>query len=236
MLDRTSNKGDLTLYGKELRVSQRLLEGGANLTVFRPRTIFEIDELANRLLHRIYLRPASEPILLSWRGVLSSTNWTVPIAVDFVSALRGLRTFPSCSQMHSSGGDGISAVSYDPHGYDIWEDRIGKIRSLDLTPWARALVIYATTIILHPLVDGNGLLARSLFNISMCESHLEYAPILPMSPVFYVTNRYHIEKLHNLCESSSWEKYLTDMFPVVSAAVSFSNFDHLQNRCDARVL
>lgn len=52
----------------------------------------------------------------------------------------------------------------------------------DFTPFERAVACYLDILTIHPLVDGNGRLARCLFMYSLYRDGILTAPILPIGP------------------------------------------------------
>ncbi|HEY0116788.1 MAG TPA: Fic family protein [Allosphingosinicella sp.] len=57
-----------------------------------------------------------------------------------------------------------------------------NVTSPDIHPLLHAIAVYYETLLIHPLRDGNGRLARLLFQLSLRQTIGLRAPILPLGP------------------------------------------------------
>ena len=71
------------------------------------------------------------------------------------------------------------------------------------SPLQRAMYIYSETLICHPLTDGNGRLARLLFQIPFVQEYGLTGPVIPLGVTYATTRRRGIYSLLLLSTGSS---------------------------------
>ena len=75
-------------------------------------------------------------------------------------------------------------------------------------------------VLYHPLDDGNGRVARSLFHASLRRRDQVDAPFLPLGPSFYSASYLKLGLLRRLSQIGDWEAYLDGVHPIVEFAIS----------------
>lgn len=79
-----------------------------------------------------------------------------------------------------------------------WLDRIEAVEQTHPHPFASACFAYAQTVLSHPYQDGNGRLARAMYQRSLGRSGLLAGPLLPLGPLVYANHRVHDRALRHL--------------------------------------
>lgn len=171
---------------------------------------------------RFLVRPCIEPIVY--------TNWqrfsAWQIDQRWIKRAAALLTGTS-SKMRSASVDKPAICGLAPMRYarldDIpsWPEAIEVIHSCeDLTPVQEAVLTHATFVLYHPLDDGNGRVARSLFHASLHRRDQVDAPFLPLGPSFYSASYLKLGLLRRLSQTGDWEAYLDGVHPIVEFAIS----------------
>lgn len=163
-------------------------------------------------------RPASEAVLALRHdaGTIWSalTVWRIDdVLLDtMVTGLTGAkaerRTRPGRSRPDREGARTLFASPDDGGGLAAILRSLGQA---DLDPWAFACGAFAATVILHPFIDGNGRLARALFQGALASRRRLTAPTLPLGPASYCQATALIAAVRALGVSSDWHPLMTTL-------------------------
>ena len=196
-------------------LEQRLVHG------LRPTAgpIF-LHAAAQAPVFKAYFRPSPEPVLASFwplfvRGPLSD------VLIDgLASALLGAPAKRRTHDCWSKPGPAGDSVQYPrPESIPDWSRRLRTTTSLRVHPLMVASVVFADTLLTHPFEDGNGRLARALFQGVLAQVAGLRAPVLPLAAVFHAdllgTNR----ALRRLSETGDWSAFADAMTEAVNATL-----------------
>ena len=207
----------VSCIGLELRVSHKVAIGSLDLRYLDSLLDSPLD--GPRSPTYLFLRPAVEPVLLSfwekfikldeveWPSVGATLNPRAPLRDSYVA------TAKSC--------DGSFSVY--PHTDEIvhWQNDLNDLLKSDMEPLSKAFIMYAVVIMCHPLIDGNGRLARAAMWASLARSGIA-APCLPLGPVAYANPSWLANSIRSLCATGDWSQYLKNMDGFILAAIEAS--------------
>ena len=89
-----------------------------------------------------------------------------------------------------------------------WKDEIARIRDRsEMAPLLEAVAIYATFLVFHPLDDGNGRVARTLFHGNLRNRLRFSSPFLPLGPLIYRYEGYFTPAFRGMARSGNWTQF-----------------------------
>jgi hypothetical protein len=203
-------RGPDDIFGLELRQSYRALER------------YDAGELAlpdfvGTKLRRLFLRPAVEPILASYRTILTSDAMSVEDAVDLASALSGRPVDFRAGRM---SGEANGRLALFERSIDRRAD-LAQLCSADLTGIGDAAPFYlfAKIIALHPFTDGNGRFARAMAAGAFARRTGTIRLLMPLAPAFYLAAPEIAMGLEAACLGKGWSAFYRAMFDAYTDAV-----------------
>lgn len=171
--------------------------------------------------HTFNERPAVEPVLLDVWPEFVGKN--MPPVSDLTSDLLGRpaieRHGPSATVRCC---DGTRSVFPPTAEAADWLHRIRAAEAGDPEPFALACFAYAQTVLSHPYNDGNGRLARAMYQRSLGRSGLLAGPLLPLGPLVYANHRVHDRALQHLGSTGDWGPFVAVMFGLTRKAAAFT--------------
>lgn len=173
-------------------------------------------------------RPASEPTLLRlWPAMKGNTRYE-----DIDELLTGLLGQPAVRRQHRSrtrlARDGTRSIFPPEAEARGWLSRIDAAESGATNALAQACFAYAQTVLSHPYTDGNGRLARAMYQRSLGRSGLLSGPLLPLGPLVYANHHVHDRALQHLGHTGDWDPFVTIMIGLTRKAAAFTRHTHLQ--------
>lgn len=171
---------------------------------------------------RFLNRPASEPALLSmWDELVGDLN--VTRADRVVSRLLG-------ESLQGRKGGAVGAISRagrqivypDPAYAAGWINRVAAEEQAIGDPFACACHAYAEVALSHPYGDGNGRLARAMFQRALARAGLLHAPLIPLGPLIYLNHKSLIAVLVRLGTVGDWLPFLDVMAQLTTKALAFT--------------
>lgn len=177
---------------------------------------------------RFAQRPATELVLWrSWPAMMGHTRYE-----DIDVLMTGLlgevavrRRHRSTTRLARDGTRSIFPPEAEAHG---WLSRIDKAESSDGNPLSQACFAYAQTVLNHPYTDGNGRLARAMFQRSLGRSGVLSGPFLPLGPLVYSNHQAHDRALQHLGHTGDWGPFVTIMVALTGKASAFTKHIHSQ--------
>lgn len=167
-------------------------------------------------------RPAAEPILsVAWTAFISDTvRQTIsPILSGLLGHPAEPRQGPSATHRARDGSRTVFPPASEAAG---WLDRIDASERTSADPFALALFAYAQTVLSHPYRDGNGRLARAMYQRSLARSGLLHGPFLPLGPLVYANHRIHDGALQHLGTTGDWNPFIAVMLGLTRKAAAFT--------------
>lgn len=173
-------------------------------------------------LARFNSRPASEPVL--WR------NWTdlIDAPLDFNLAdtvVRDLTGAPATRRrsrgFSAKDQSGRRSLYPEPETAMAWPERMRAIGEAAASPFVAACAAYAEIAISHPYADGNGRLARAVFQAKLGKHGVLSGPHLPLGPLIYANHRMVIEGLVRVGTIGDFEFFFATMAGLVRKAAAF---------------
>lgn len=183
---------------------------------------------------RFQARPAGEPVLSAVWAKLCDDPLTDGFADALVEALSGetvrRRSERAVSAPDLSGCRTIYATSDEASG---WIDRVNADESVRCDPFVVACHAYAEVALSHPYADGNGRLARALFQRAFARAGLLGAPLIPLGPLIYLNHKVLIAALVRLGTVGDWPPFLDVMARLTHKALAFTEH-HLKSHSRPR--
>jgi hypothetical protein len=185
--------------GLDQRIAVRRLAGpaGAKLSPSERRSLVLV--IKRPCIHAIFNVGAGE-----WVGKLPSGDAASAIISDLKMKPTGLRKGP----IFSRGTELIPGVEYE--SLEVareWPNLLKRYTETLVCPYARAVTAYAVTSICHPLVDGNGALARIMLERELINAGVLRSSTLPLTPELYIGVHLHMNALQALCVDGDWQSY-----------------------------
>lgn len=177
---------------------------------------------------RFASRPVSEDVLLrNWRDLSG------PICGDLADRLvAGLTDAPARPRgfvaMSAVSRTGRRTVFASPGVASDWTLRVGEAEFATSDPFKLACHAYAEVALSHPYADGNGRLARAMFQRAFIRAGLLDAPLIPLGPLIYLNHKVVIETLVRLGTTGDWLPFLDVMARLTHKAVAFTEH-HLKS-------
>ena len=167
-------------------------------------------------------RPAAEPALRSvWPDLMARTR-----IADIDNLLTALLGETSVHRRHRSttryARDGTRSVFPPVDEAMGWLDRIDASERTETDPFAQACFAYAQTVLSHPYQDGNGRLARAMYQRTLGRSGLLSGPLLPLGPLVYANHRIHDRALQHLGSTGDWDPFVAVMLGLTRKAAAFT--------------
>ncbi|MEQ1541131.1 MAG: hypothetical protein ABL926_02655 [Novosphingobium sp.] len=78
---------------------------------------------------------------------------------------------------------------------------------------------FAITILVHPLADGNGRLARGLMHAAFCRRIGSGLPLLPLAPAFYLHSAGVRDGVRKVAQYEEWDELIGAATQVLETAV-----------------
>lgn len=181
---------------------------------------------------RFLSRPAYEPILErhwnAWLGPLKQEVATALVG-DLIGAQARHRVEIAVSATDINGFRTVYADFAHAGG---WIDRIEEAECIGGRPFVLACHAYAEAALSHPFANGNGRLARALFQRSLARSGFLSGPSLPLGPLIYRYHRPVIQALLTVGTTADWAPFLSVMEDLCHRALNFTErlADKLQER------
>lgn len=171
---------------------------------------------------RFLSRPSAEPIIYSsWNRFTAweiDNPWALSIAALLTGGNRRLRRV----DLNKPDFLGLPPMLYAP--LDRAGDWLQAVRAIQrcsgLTPLQEALLIKGTVELYHPLDDGNGRLARTMFYASLGNRSAIDAPFLALGPIIYQMSFQLLGINRTLSNSGDWNAYLDSYHCVIDAALT----------------
>jgi hypothetical protein len=158
---------------------------------------------------QILLRPAIEPILLSFAETLMEANLQ-PDAIDrFISCVHGAPVTRRTTDCRITPNEFGNCVLFPPpeHAAEYVSRLSGQLPSID-GPINRVGYAYAEIILSHPYMDGNGRLARSMVLACLAKELGSKLPLIPLAPAFYASAQRTADALQTLAVTADWPFYM----------------------------
>lgn len=173
--------------------------------------------------HTFHQRPAVEPVLLEvWPEFVRQA---MPPVSDLTSDLLGK---PAIERQGPSATvrclDGTRSVFPPPAEAAGWLHRLQAAEAARHPPFALACFAYAQTVLSHPYHDGNGRLARALYQRSLARSGLLAGPYLPLGPLIYANHRVHDRALQHLGSTGDWGPFVEVILGLTRKAAAFTTW------------
>lgn len=167
-------------------------------------------------------RPAVEPVLSgAWEALIADTPRQA--ITDILGHLLG---HPAIERKGTSATvrarDGTRSVFPPAVEAAGWLDRIDAAEHCGLDPFALACFAYAQTVLSHPYQDGNGRLARAMFQRSLARSGRLHGPFLPLGPLVYANHRLHDRALQHLGTTGDWGPFVAVILGLTRKAAAFT--------------
>lgn len=174
-----------------------------------------------RKCHKLFARPAVEPILLANWDKLSNFQITELQLGALCSLLCGTDQYARSGE--SFGLDQQLDVRFEEAelAKSWWSD----IQRVANTPELEHLLptyVYARTIMAHPFPDGNGRLARALLLSSLASKANLQAPVIALAPAFYKNAAAIADGLRTLSRDSDWGAMTWVLVRVLREAMEMS--------------
>jgi Fic/DOC family len=204
------------LIGREVRVAFALVshaEATATAANKAPAAIARCRSL--------FLRPAIEPILLSYWQRFTAMDFTKIDALQLASALVG-RSAAYATRPMGTMREGLP-IAFEPREIaSQWLDDVLMWRAdQDLAPlWP--IYGYARVILAHPFRDGNGRFARAFFQGCLAAHVGLKAPVIAMAPSFYRHMTPLTAALEALSDQGNWEGFVDAFAAAVRDAIADS--------------
>lgn len=197
--------------GNEIRLSFLI----AGNTSYAART--QDNDYWEKKCRALFLRPAVEPIILSYWERLVELDLDAKKAQKIVSALTVKeQVFRSAEGMgRSINGN----VGFEPIGRARgWIDRLRAARLRPELASLMPMYTFASTIMAHPFADGNGRLARAMTLGALAKFAGWQMPIVPLAPSFYRYAEVLGRSLDGLTRSGDWTTYVTVFLDILDDA------------------
>ncbi|MCA3699017.1 MAG: Fic family protein [Brevundimonas sp.] len=169
---------------------------------------------------KAYFRPAPEPVLASFWPLFVNGHLSDVLLDGLASALLGAPARRRKGDCWSKPGPAGDAVQYPkPETIPEWSQRLRATATLQVHPLMVASVVFADTLLTHPFEDGNGRLARALFQGVLANIADLKAPVLPLAPVFHADLLRTNLALRHLSRTGDWSAFADAMTDAVHATL-----------------
>lgn len=167
-------------------------------------------------------RPAVEPALrAAWPSFTGSgARLAIQALLSDLLAEPAVERQGPCATVRAQ--DGTRSVFPPATEAAGWLDRIDAGERSSPDPFAMACFAYAQTVLSHPYQDGNGRLARAMYQRSLSRSGLLSGPLLPLGPLVYANARVHDRALQHLGAAGDWGPFVEVMLGLTRKAAAFT--------------
>lgn len=177
-----------------------------------------------------YFRPCIEPILQSlWRNFQS---WSINDVVldELASSLRSERAERRNQVVWSStNGNGLALRFPDASDISGWADRLRGAAGLEVHPILAAAYGFAEIVLSHPYGDGNGRLARAVFQGVLARTAGMSAPLAPLGPVLHRNKQGTAEAVVTLSQTGDWASFANEIVRAIDATLDLVEADRCRN-------
>ena len=171
--------------GNELRLAHAMASGA-----FAPEPAMETlsRSALGHMLRRSLLRPASEPMLSALWPQFMGERIQIDAVLALASGLLGGRAvLRTRGEIGPEGPvEGAMMLFEPPERVAAWLPWMNEALKFPAGGLATPAALFAGTILFHPLVDGNGRLARALFLLGLARTFGFSTPSIPLTPIFYL--------------------------------------------------
>lgn len=168
-------------------------------------------------------RPPCEPILTKFWSPLSRWKISDELCDALVAELLGGPATRREGQSRSlPNRDGRRTIFLDPAEAVNWTERLRHLNTLSLNNFTFAASVFATTVLYHPYVDGNGRIGRALFQAALASRGVISVPVIPLGPASYHNAAVLVSAIRELGCNHSWASF----FAVVSHLVDQTIGNH----------
>ncbi len=206
-------------FGLELRRGYRCLLDGEHRRQAGDRPADA--EVCRRSLRELMVRPAVEPVALSYWRRFVHARLDLPSLVELAAGLAARPVPLSPVAMATRPLPGFPRVEFEPPDQArLWLDKLGAAEravghALDWPVYA-----YAQVVLSHPLTDGNGRLARAVLQGALARRLGLRAPALALAPACYLKRRRITQALAALSATGDWPAFFAVMLPVLGEAAA----------------
>lgn len=162
-----------------------------------------------RLGRTIISRPCSEAVLLPFWDVYRLRNLNVFLFENIAHRLGAtgslLRSHETTSR---ASRDGVNYRYVNVHAPEFITRTMQSIYELNADAVTLAGIAYASVILMHPLSDGNGRLARAMAHCFLASDDSYCCPYLPLAPALMLYEVSMFEAHRSLGDTGNWESYL----------------------------
>ena len=179
---------------------------------------------ARLALQRLLSRPAAEAILLHAWPQLMRPGLDLESMQKIASGLAAKPLTIAKGRMRTTAGrNGEFTVYAPPEQRNELSGCLTEARAAAIDhPLASALVVFALTILAHPLTDGNGRLARALVHGTLAQGGLVRVPVLPLAPAFYARADVVRTALKELSRTGDWFAAVESLSEILSLACALA--------------
>ena len=169
----------------------------------------------------LFIRPAVEPILISYWRRFATMTFEKDDALQLASALCG-RTAMYSTRAMGTIVDGMR-IDFEPRQISTnWLEDIHRWRSDEQLSLMWPIYGYARIILAHPFRDGNGRFARAFFQGCLASQLGLRAPIIAMAPAFYRNMAIMVSAFDTLSREGDWDVFVEVFVQTMIEAVSDS--------------
>lgn len=179
--------------------------------------------------HRFLERPASEVVLSGFWEVLGHQGLTDGLADSIVTGLTGVPCERRRGVMASRRDRRGRRTVYAPEDVATgWANRVREVDAANSNCFVGACYAYANVALSHPYTDGNGRLARAMYQRAFARAGLLDAPLIPLGPLIYLNHKIVIAALVRLGTTGDWSPFLEVMVRLTHRALAFTEY-HLKS-------
>ncbi|MFN3815566.1 Fic family protein [Brevundimonas sp.] len=174
-------------------------------------------------LYRFIERPATEPVAIRYWPRFLNEQFDEGDALAMVREMTSTSVEARCmSVMSAASSDGVRSVYPDPVVAAQWLSRIRALPPNRGEAFGQACFCYAEAALSHPFTDGNGRLARMMFQASLARTSGLHMPVIPLGPIIYLYHKVMIANLVYLSRTGDWTHFVEFMSRITRRAITFS--------------
>jgi len=210
---RVQERGAESCFGLELKAAYGLER---EWTAGRPET-------AIPPFRHFFLRPAVEPILLSYQTLLAGLQFDSDQLDELMSCFHGVPTKRRTSSSRITPDLIGNSVQFPDWEY-AWnyDQRLRCLIPSIQGTLNQAGFAYAEVLLSHPYSDGNGRLARSLTIACLSNRYRGLLPLLPLGPAFYACAPTVTAGLQVLAATANWSYFMSAFCGLINEALRLS--------------
>lgn len=173
--------------------------------------------------NRFLARPGSETILSEFWSTMAGGPATDTLVENLIAGLTGAPAGVRSGQITSAPDRSGTRTVYAPPDIAAgWIDRVNAAEMTVGDPYILACHAYAEVALSHPYSDGNGRLARAMFQRAFGRAGLLEAPLIPLGPLIYLNHKLVIHVLVRLGTTGDWAPFLALMARLTHTALDFT--------------